>query len=254
MNDLERQLQQATTSPQLFGAGAVEQGRIDENLLSIHAELDAPREPRLARILRRLGVPDLAVPLVTATPALRRSWVAAVSLAVFFALTAATNNQGVGVDRITVFLTLAPMLPLLGVAMAFGKGVDPTHELVVAAPRDSFQVFLIRAVTVLATSSIVLLFTSLLLPEGGAYRVAWLVPAIAVTAVAMAVSARYDARRTAAIVGAGWIVLVLIVTGASSAAAMFGPVTQALSGAAAVAATWWLFAGRERFESVEASS
>lgn len=254
MNDLERQLQQAATSPQLFAPSEAEPTRAGENLLAIHADLDAPRESKLARLLRRLGVPDLTVPLVTATPALRRSWFVSVAIAVFFAVTVASNNEGVGVDRIAVFLTLAPLLPLLGVALAFGRGVDPTHELVVAAPRDTFQVFLIRAVTVLTASSMVLLVSSLALPSGGAYRVAWLLPAVGITAVAMALSARYDGRRVAAIVATGWIALVLIVVGASSAAVMFGPGLQVASVVATAGAGYWLIGRRDRLESVEASS
>ena len=254
MTDLERQLRLAATDPQLFAAAAAEPARAGENLHVIHAELDATRESRLARLLRRLGVPDLTVPLVTATPALRRSWFVSIGIALFFAVTAASNNEGVGVDRISVFLTLAPLLPLLGVALAFGRDVDPTHELVVAAPRDTFQVFLIRAVTVLTASSIVLLLSSLALPAGGAYRVAWLLPAVAITAISMALSARFDGRRVAAIVASAWIATVVIVVAASSVAAMFGPILQVASTVVIAGAGYWLIAGRERLESVEASS
>ena len=116
MNDLEQQFAQAAARPQLFGDGEVDPTRVAENLHAVHAELDAPREPRLARLLRRLGVPDLTIPLVTATPALRRSWLVAVAIAVLFSLSVASGNTGGGVDRIAVFLTLAPLVPLLGVA------------------------------------------------------------------------------------------------------------------------------------------
>lgn len=251
MNDLERQLGQAAARPQLFGGVDPEPERMDENLLAIHAELDAPRESRLARLLRRLGVPDLTVPLVTATPALRRSWFVSVAIAIFFALSVVTNDTGSGVDRIAVFLTLAPLVPLLGVALAFGRGVDPTHDLVVAAPRDTFTVFLIRALTVLIASSAILLVSSLLLPEGGAFRVAWLLPSLAISAVTLAASSRFDPRRVAAAVGAGWISVVLVVASASSSSTMFGPVTQVVSLFVAAAAGWFVVHGRERFDQVE---
>jgi len=248
MNDLERQLGQAAGRPQLFGAGELAPTRMAENLHSIHAELDAPAEPRLARVLRRFGVPDLTIPLVTATPALRRSWFVAVAIAILFSLSVASNNTGAGVDRIAVFLTLAPLVPLLGVALAFGRGVDPTHDLVVAAPRDTFAVFLIRALTVLVASSAILLLSSLLLPDGGAFRVAWLLPAIAISAITLAASSRFDPRRAAAIVGSSWLVLVIIVAGATSSSAMFGPATQLASLIAAAVSGWYVFAGRGRFD------
>lgn len=258
MNDLERQLAIGNQRPQLVAATPAasesEQARLNENLLLVTTELDAPRESRLARLLRRMGVPDLTVPLVTATPALRRSWFSAVAIAVLFALTTASNNTGVGVDRIAVFLTLAPLVPLLGVALAFGKGVDPTHDLVVAAPRDTFSVFLIRSVTVLVASATVLLLTSAVLPAGGFYRVAWLMPAVAVTAIALALSAYFSPRRVALIVGLTWLLTVIIVSGAASVGTMFGPGTQIAAAAVAVGAGWFVYSQRDRFEAVEAGT
>jgi membrane-associated HD superfamily phosphohydrolase len=251
MTDLEHQLTAAGSQPQQFAVPAGEgdtPGRMDENLLAIHAELDAPHEPWLARVLRRLGVPDLSVPLVTATPSLRRSWFVAIAIAVLFSLSIATNDTATGADRIVVFLTLAPLLPLFGVALAFGKGVDPTHDLVLAAPRDTFTVFLVRAITVLTASSLLLLVASLLLPEGGLYRVAWLLPALAIAASTLALSAHHDARRVAGALGGAWVVVVLVVTGAASAPAMFGPVTQVISLAVAVAASVMLILRRSRFD------
>ena len=254
MNDLERMLGEAAARPQLFGGVEAEPTRMSENLLSIHAELDAPRESRLARVLRRLGVPDLTIPLVTATPALRRSWFVAVAIAVLFALSVASNDSRVGVDRIATFLTLAPLIPLLGVALAFGKGVDPTHDLVVAAPRDTFRVFLIRALTVLVASSGILLVSSLFLPTGGAFRFAWLLPAVAVSALTLAVSRRVDPRRAAAVIGSSWVVLVVVAASASSSAAMFGPVTQIAALVIAAGASWFVFSSRGRFEAAEVIS
>lgn len=247
--NLERQLAAGGVRPQLFAnASAVPPARLEENLLAVQADLDAPRETWLTRTLRRLGVPDLAIPLVTATPALRRSWFAAVTIAVLFALTVSSNNAESGLESIGVFLTLAPLVPLLGVALAFGRGVDPTHDLVVAAPRDTFTVFLIRALTVLVASSVILLLSSLLLPEGGVYRVAWMLPALALTALTISLAARHDARRVAAAVGAAWIVLSSIVLGAGSVPAMFGAVTQ-VAAAVTTGLAWLLMSRqRERFE------
>jgi len=254
MNPLEQRLAQIGAQPQVFGSADADPARVTENLHAIHAELDAPRESRLARLLRRLGVPDLSVPLVTATPALRRSWFIAVAVAVLFAISVATNNTSAGVERIAVFLTLAPLVPLLGVALAFGKGVDPTHDLVVAAPRDTFTVFLVRAVTVLTASSMILLLSSLLLPEGGIYRIAWLLPALAISLLTMAISTRLEPRRAAIIVGVSWVVLAFIGAGVASAADMFGGVTQIVSVVVAAAAAWFVVNGRERFDRVGSRS
>lgn len=256
MNPLEDQLRAAGSQPQRLAAqtGTADQGapeRVAENLLTIHAALDAPAESRLARVLRKLGVPDLSIPLVTATPALRRSWFVAVGVAIVFALSASANQNSDGVEQIIVFLTLAPLMPLLGVALAFGTGVDPTHELVLAAPRDTFTVFMVRSLTVLTASAGLLLIASLLLPAGGIYRVAWLLPALAVTAATMALATDRDPRRTALVVAVAWMIVVLVVRQATSSATMFGPVTQFAAVAVVAVAAGVLFGRRERFDMAE---
>ena len=56
--------------------------------------------------------------------------------------------------RRTAFLVLAPLLPLAGVAAAYGRDVDPTYEIGLAAPMRSFGLLLVRALAVLATTSV----------------------------------------------------------------------------------------------------
>ena len=51
----------------------------------------------------------------------------------------------------------------------------------------------------------------------------------------MATSRRYEPRRAAVPIAAGWIVLVIVGTQAASAQAMFGPVLQLAAAAVAVA-------------------
>ena len=75
MHAVEAALRDQGALPMRFGPSTtrpVDSMRVDENLRMIHAELDAPAQSWLARALTRLGVSDTAVPLVTATPALRR--------------------------------------------------------------------------------------------------------------------------------------------------------------------------------------
>lgn len=248
MNELEHALGAAMQRPQLFADSNISTDRLQENLLAINAELDAPVESRLARLLRRLGVPDLTIPLVTATPALRRSWFVAVAVAVLFALSVASNQSSDGVDRIVVFLVMAPVVPLLGVLLAFGRGVDPTHDLVVAAPRSTFMVFLIRSLTVLAASSVVLLVSSLLLPTGGFYRLAWLAPSIAVTATSLLLSSWLDARRATVSVAIAWVVLATIGGGVLETTTLFGPTAQLLWLVVAALASAVLWRSRNRFD------
>jgi len=239
LEDLEMALGRAGDHPRLMAGsdhGSIDVGRVAANFAAIEAELNAPRASRLARLLKRLGVEDRIVPLVTATPALRRSWIIAVTVAMLFALNAASSAAGNNSDRIVVFLTIAPLVPILGVAMAFGPAVDPTHEVAIAAPMDGFRLFLVRAITVFTASTVMLLIGSLLVPAGGITRIGWLLPAFATTGVTMAISTRVDPRMAAGGVGSLWIIMVVIVSQAAAPSAMFGPVTQVLSGCVALAA------------------
>ncbi|MEM9466682.1 MAG: zf-HC2 domain-containing protein [Actinomycetota bacterium] len=238
-NPLEAALGRAGERPRfLAGPDASGPGpdlhRVSANFAAIEAEIDAPRPSRLARLLRRVGVPDTTVPLVTATPALRRSWIIAVLIAILFALNTASTSTADGADRIIGFLTVAPLIPLLGVALAFGPGVDPTHDVAVATPVDGFRLFLVRAITVVSASCAVLLLVAWVVPEGGWYRIAWLLPALAVTATSLALATRFDARVAAGITAAAWLTLMLVLTNRADAATAFGAATQLTSLAVAV--------------------
>ena len=234
LHDFAAAMARAAGHPR-FLAGAADEteataARLAANFSAIEAEIDAPAPGFVARLLLRLGVGEGTVPLVTATPALRRSFVVSVLVAVLFALSAANNNTTAeGADRIVVFLTMAPLIPLAGVALAFGPRVDPTHEVALAAPIDGFRLFLIRALTVVGASTLVLLVASMLVPAGGSHRVAWLLPALAATSVTMGLSTRFDPRMASGAVAVVWIAIVTISVAAGDAAATFGPTMQVLS-------------------------
>jgi hypothetical protein len=250
-NSLEAALARAAGRPRFLASETMpDASRLAANFAGIEAELDAPRPSRLALVLRRIGVDERTIPLITATPSLRRSWVIAISIAVLFAINTASTSTAEGIDRIIVFLTMAPLVPLLGVALAFGPAVDPTHEIAVAAPLDGFRLFLVRSVTVLSTSTAVLLIGSVLMPEGGGYRVAWLLPSLAVTTVTMALATRFSARRAAAAVGVAWLVLVMIVAGTADASAAFGPAVQVSSLAVSVVGFVTFMRRRQRLDSL----
>ena len=250
MQEFDKAMTRCGEVPRLFAGPSVvtDPTRHSANFAAIEAEIDAPKPGLLARVLLRLGVSEDTVPLVTATPALRRSWIASVGLAMLFALTSAGSNTGEGADRIVVFLTLAPLLPLAGVALAFGPKVDPTYEVALAAPIDGFRLFLIRAMTVLGGSTLGLLIMSALMPSGGLQRIAWLLPALATTSLAMALSTRFDPLMAAASVGAVWLLIVTMSVSASSVADAFGPVMQVVSAAIASAGAIALGQRRRRLD------
>ena len=72
---------------------------------------------------------------------------------------AQTGDRGIG-----LFLALAPVLPVAGVAVAFGPRTDPLHEVAVAAPYSSFRLLLLRSAAVLTTSLLLAVPAAALLP------------------------------------------------------------------------------------------
>ena len=121
--------------------------------------VDVPRAGVVERLLVRLGVADHTARLLAATPALRGSWLLAVAATLAFAVLAAWVSRGP--DATLGFLCVAPLLPLAGIAVAYGPGIDPTYEIGLAAPLRSFRLLLLRAATVLGTSTLLAAAASL---------------------------------------------------------------------------------------------
>ncbi len=123
-------------------AGALaEPERLRRGRAAVIAAVDVPHAGVAERLLVRLGVPDYTARLLAATPALRGSWLLAVATTLAFAVLAA--RLGSGRDASLAFLTVAPLLPLAGIAVAYGPGIDPTYEIGLAAPMRSFKLLLL---------------------------------------------------------------------------------------------------------------
>jgi hypothetical protein len=140
----------------------VDAGRLAAAWAAIDTALDAPRLGPVERLLRRIGVSEHMARLLAATPSLRTSWILAVVLALAFAVAAA--HGGTGERAVLLFLVVAPLLPLAGVAAAFAPGVDPAAEVALAAPMRTFRLLLVRAAAVLVTTLVLTALAALTLP------------------------------------------------------------------------------------------
>jgi hypothetical protein len=106
-----------------------------EPLERIWAEIqefvDAPRPGIVERGLLRLGVREHVARLLAATPSLRLSWFAAEAVALGFAVMAARSATDGPREELALllFLVVAALLPVAGVAVSFGPGMDPTYEV-----------------------------------------------------------------------------------------------------------------------------
>jgi hypothetical protein len=225
---------------------------VDPSLVSagwsrLDAELDAPKPGPLEGILVRLGVREHTARLLAATPTLRLSWLSAVAVTLAFTATAAHLARAMAVP--ILFLAVAPLLPLVGVAASFGPGVDPTYEMALVAPLHTFRLLLLRCAAVLTTTTVLSVGASLALPEYGLVVLGWLVPALALTLLSLALTPRLGPVVAAVVVGVGWAVLlastVRFGTGESMIFTRSGQLSLAVGAAAAAVA---LLKARPAFE------
>jgi hypothetical protein len=215
----------------------------------LDAELDAPRPGPVEWLLVRLGVADHTARLLAATPVLRRSWLGAVVAVLVMTVVAANTVQAATAP--TLFLALAPLLPFAGVALSYGPALDPTYEMAVVSPLHGFRLLMIRTVAVLVAGLGLNGLATLALPSYGLRALAWLLPALALTATGLALTSRLGPVLAPALVGGGWITLLAVARAATEPAGTLAPFTvagQGIAGAVAALAAGFLYLARDRFD------
>lgn len=206
----------------------IDEERLARNWRAITIELDAPRPSRTERALRALRIPADVTRLAVATPALRRSWFVAVVVLVLIGLVAADDTD----PRASAFLLLllAPIAPVVGVALAYGTPGDPGHEVHLAAPTSGLRLLLIRTVVVLAAVLPLVVLPALFSPVTRPWAVAWVLPALAVTSFALALMTITTPNRAAASATVAWIVVATVSRNASNdELAAFLPAAQVVA-------------------------
>ncbi len=168
--------------------------------------VDRPTRSITERLLGVMQVrPDTAKLLAT-TPALRLAWLAAVVFIAAFAV-AAARVEG---DGSWLLLVIAPLLPVAGVATAYGPALDPTYEIGVAAPMSGLRLTLLRTLAVIATTIPLLAVAALVAPGGGWVVFGWVLPSFALVAITLALSTAISPERAGVVVGIGWLVAVVL--------------------------------------------
>jgi hypothetical protein len=150
-----------------------------------------------------------------------------------------------------VFLALAPLLPLAGVAMAYGPVLDPTYEMTVVAPMHGFKLLMIRTTAVLVAGLGLNGLATLALPEYGLAALAWLLPALALTSTSLALTPRLGPVLAPGVVGGAWTILLLVAHGRAARGGTLAPFTatgQTVAAAVAVLAAGLLYLARDRFD------
>ena len=231
---------------------SIDPARIDANWRAISIELDAPRPSRLERALRLVRVPLPVVRMVAATPALRRSWYLSILAVVLIGLGVADpTDEG----SLFALLVMAPLLPVLGVAMAYGSAADPSHEIQLATPTHGLRLVAVRAATVSTVSAAVIVVLSLFNEAARPMAAAWLLPAVAVTAACLALMTVRPPRQAASFVTVGWFVAVLVArVAADDPLAVFRGAGQLAAVAVTAVAVTVAVVRRDRFERLEVAA
>ncbi len=157
-------------------------------------------ERTAARLLRSAG---LARALLT-TPSLLLPWV--ISTVVVFGVGALVS---VGPGQPLVWL-VAPAIAAVGIAFAYGPGIDPAWELSLSCAVSDRLVLLTRAVAVFALNAALGLLASVASGAAVALTFGWLIPMTAFSTLALAVAVAARSARVGAGAGvAAWVITVL---------------------------------------------
>ena len=200
----EAHLERCATCQSRLAAGA-DLRRLDAVWAEVEDVLDAPRAGLLERLLLRAGVPSDTARLLAVTPSLQASWLTGTAVVLTLALLVAHSGE----RGLALFLALAPVLPVAGIAVAFGPRTDPLHEVAVAAPYSSFRLLLVRSAAVLAATTVLAVPATFLVPSTPLVAAAWLLPALALSVTSLTLAARVDPVVSSAGLSGTWLVLAL---------------------------------------------
>jgi hypothetical protein len=181
---------------------------VDRAWIAVRAHVETPRASLPERLVRGFGVPSETARVLVAVPAFRGAWLLGLFVVTLFAgLAAMLGEYGVA-----LFLIVAPLAPVAGVAASFGGDADPCHELVTVTPYSGLRMLLLRTAGVLATSIPVALVAGLALPGPAWVGVAWLAPAAAGVALTLLLAPVLGSTATATTLAACWSAAVVSTT------------------------------------------
>ncbi|WP_406837296.1 zf-HC2 domain-containing protein [Streptomyces sp. AHU1] len=191
------------------------------------------RTPAAAARTPRASGGRLTRILWAAGPAVRGTWTGAVLLVALGAVALAYGGGWAGARPL--LLALAPVVPVAGVALSYGRHADPLHEIAASAPSGGLRLLLTRTAAVLVVSAPSLTVAGLLLPSSGPRLPAgpatagWLLPGLALTLASLVLSGYLGCRTATAVVGGGWLLAVSAPLLASAGTGLTAGLTEQLS-------------------------
>lgn len=179
---------------------------LDERWVAIRDAVVQPRRPASVRLARRLGLPDPIAVVLAATAALRTAWLVGALAALGFAFLAAWLSEG---STLWPFLLIAPLVPVLGVAVAYDPADEPLEVLATVTPVGRTRLVMVRTVAVLVSCLPVALVVGLAIPGPTWVAIAWLTPALSLVVIQLALAGFVGPRPASAVVTLGWGAMVL---------------------------------------------
>ena len=183
-------------------ATLAEPGRHARNWGAISQHIDRPSLTLIERVLGRTGIGEHRARLVVSTPALRLQWIVAIC-AVLTMVVLVHEAGGGSRGSFFVFLVLAPVLPLAGVAAAFNGRGDPARELISATPHSAFELVLVRTLAVVGVTSVLTTVAALAFSVEWV-AATWLLPALALSAATLALATWIPAEWAAGGLASAW--------------------------------------------------
>jgi hypothetical protein len=173
---------------------------------AVRTSVAQPVLPAPLRPLRRLKVPEHDLVVVSAADSLLVPWVVAVGFAVLS--TCLVGLAGLSpANQDAAFLALAPLVPVLAVAMAY-DALDPLREVSLATPYSQLRLALLRATAALAVAVPVTLVLGLVIPGMQDTVFAWLLPSLGLTTGLLVLLTWLEAPLAGAVVAGSWVALV----------------------------------------------
>jgi hypothetical protein len=180
---------------------------LDAGWSQVRSRLDEPATVGPLRMARRLGLPDSTAVLLSAAASLRTAWLTGSLVALGFALVATLLGDG---GTIWPFLLVAPLVPVLGVAAAYGGPEDPFEALAVTTPYGRGRLVLVRTAAVVVSTLPPAALLGLFVQGPPWVAAAWLGPALAMVPIQLALSAYVGPWPAAAMLTLLWTGIVLM--------------------------------------------
>jgi len=179
---------------------------LEEAWSGIRTGIESGRLPLLVRLAQRLGLPEPTGILLAATASLRLTWLTGGLVTLCFVTLASILADGAA---LWPFLLVAPLVPVLGVAVSYGPAEEPFEALTVTTPYGRARLIMIRTLAVLTLTLPAAALLGLTLPGPAWVAVAWLGPALAMIPLLLAVASLTGPRLAASLLSLGWTGLVL---------------------------------------------